>query len=63
LVDEIRALRQEVATLRQEQAQQTGQLIGSNYDAQERAANRVVEGVNDAMSNAARIDSVKPSLN
>jgi TP901 family phage tail tape measure protein len=63
LVDEIRALRQEVATLRQEQAQQTGQLIGSNYDAQERAANQVVEGVNDAMSNAARIDSVKPSLN
>jgi hypothetical protein len=50
MVTELQALRQEVAALRQDQAQQTGQLIGANYDAQERSAEAIVEGTKEAVS-------------
>ncbi len=52
LVEEIKALRVEVATLRTEQAQQTSAIISSNYDANERNAVAVVEGQKDAASTA-----------
>jgi hypothetical protein len=50
MVEELRALRSEIATLRQDQAKQTEQLIVSNYDAQERNAQAVVEGTQEAVS-------------
>lgn len=43
LVAELRALRQEVATLRAEQREHTGALIYSNYDANNNAAKKVVD--------------------
>lgn len=52
LINEIKSLRQEVAKLREEQKEQTGHLIQSNYDANAKAAEKVVEGTQDA-SNAA----------
>lgn len=53
LCNEIKALREEVKQLRQEQNDQTNRLIGSNYDANERNAQAVVEGTRDAMSETA----------
>jgi tape measure domain-containing protein len=50
LVSELQALRQEVSQLRQEQAQQTGAIIGANYDASERNAQTIVDGTDDAIS-------------
>ncbi len=41
LIEEIRALKQEVSELRKEQADQTNALIESNYDANEQAAEKV----------------------
>jgi TP901 family phage tail tape measure protein len=63
LVEEVKALRQQLQTLTEEQRQQTQALIGANYDAQQSAACAVVDGVGDALSQSARIASVKPSLN
>lgn len=63
LCEEIKALREEVKRLREEQREQTGNLIASNYDANERNAQIVVSGVDDAMSKAARTEAVKPTLN
>jgi hypothetical protein len=45
---ELRALRKEVSRLREEQNEQTGALISSNYDANERAASTVVHGTKEA---------------
>lgn len=53
LVEEIKALRVEVATLRTEQAQQTSAIISSNYDASDRNAAAVVEGQRDIASTTA----------
>lgn len=59
LVNEIKSLREELKQLRQEQAEQTSALIGSNYDANERAANAVVDGTKDAVSLSAHKETVK----
>jgi hypothetical protein len=63
LVEEVKALRQQLQTLTEEQRQQTQALIGSNYDAQDVAACKVVDGVSEALSQSARTDRVKPALN
>lgn len=43
LINEIKALRQEVAKLREEQREQTGHIITTNYDANNRAAEKIAE--------------------
>lgn len=48
LVEEIKALRAEVCALKDGQREQTGALIAANYDAQERNAQIIVEGHQDA---------------
>lgn len=53
LVNEIKTLRQELVALRQEQREQTGSLIASNYDANERNADAVVAGTREAAADAA----------
>ena len=50
LVEEVKALRAEVSALRSEQAQQTGALIASTYDANAQNAQAVVDGTKDAAS-------------
>ncbi len=49
LLEEIKALREEVAALRADQNQQTGAIISSNYDANDRNANKVVAGSKDVV--------------
>lgn len=63
LVEEVRALRQQVQTLTEEQRQQTASIIGANYDAEEQAACKVVDGIGEAMGKSNRANQVKPSLN
>jgi tape measure domain-containing protein len=48
VIAELRALRAEVEQLRKDQRDHTGALIQSNYDANERAANKVADGVQSA---------------
>ncbi|MCC7597739.1 tape measure protein [Janthinobacterium sp. FW305-129] len=48
LVAEIKGLREEVRQLRADQDQQTGAIISSNYDANERAADKVSAGALEA---------------
>lgn len=48
LVAEIKGLREEVRQLRADQEQQTGAIISSNYDANERAADKVSAGASEA---------------
>jgi ElaB/YqjD/DUF883 family membrane-anchored ribosome-binding protein len=50
LVYEIKALREEVKTLRAEQEEQTNRQIGANYDANIAAAKEIVEGTQDGLS-------------
>lgn len=52
MVAEIRALRMEVAKLRAEQAQQATATIHAQYDATDRAAEKVVDGTHAATDNA-----------
>lgn len=52
LVEEIKALRQEVCALRDGQREQTGAIIAANYDANERNAQTIVEGHEDAARSA-----------
>lgn len=52
LLNELKALREEVAKLREEQREQTGHLIQSNYDANAKAAEKVAESNQDAANNA-----------
>lgn len=62
LVAEIKALRQEVSSLRADQAIQTGSLMAANYDANERNACTIVEGQKDAAKAGAYSERVKVSL-
>ena len=48
LVSEMKQVRQEIAQLRKEQQQQTGALISSNYDANNRAADTITKEVAEA---------------
>ena len=50
LINEIKNLRSELTQLRKEQQEQTGYLIKSNYDANARAADKVVTATEDATS-------------
>lgn len=63
LIAEVKALREQVQSLTEEQRQQTAALIGANFEAQEAAACKVVDGVGDALNQSARTDKVKPALN
>lgn len=62
LVEEIKALRQEVCELKNGQREQTGQLIAANYDAQERNAQTIVEGHQDAVRTTNYTERAKTSL-
>lgn len=62
LVNEIKALREQVAALRDGQREQTGQLIAANYDAQERNAQTIVEGQRDVASSSNYSERVKVNL-
>lgn len=62
LIEEVRALRMEVAQLRTEQQQQTGDLMRSNYHANDLAAEKVVGGSREAADNAAWKLSSAPTL-
>lgn len=62
LVAEIQALRSEVAGLRQDQAQQTGAIIGGIYDSNERNADAIVEGTGDAISKSDWKEQTKVEL-
>lgn len=53
LLGELKALREEVTSLRAEQQRQTQALVASNYDANNQAATKIVEGTADATSKAA----------
>jgi TP901 family phage tail tape measure protein len=53
LIDQLTALRAEVAALRSEQRDHTGAVIRSHYDATDRAADKVVAGTKDAAETAA----------
>jgi hypothetical protein len=48
LIEEIRNLRSEVSSLRKEQKEQTGHLIATNYDANNKSANSITEATEQA---------------
>ena len=52
VVQELRALRDELTKLRQDQQEQTGHLITTNYDANNRAAGKVAEANDKTTSTA-----------
>ncbi len=62
LLDEVRKLREEVAKLRADQSKQTGDLISSNYDANDQAATKVVDGNASAVNKASWSQANKPKL-
>lgn len=62
LVQELRALKQEVAQLRKDQQTQTGDLIMSNYEANQRAADTVAATVNSTAQVTAWATRSKPSI-
>ena len=53
LIAEIKALRDEVCKLREEQHEQTGHLIASNYDANNKASAKIANATENASTNAA----------
>ena len=62
LVQEVRALREEVRGLRAQQAQETAVIVNSNLAAQEQAANVVVQGVSEASERAAWVQQTQPVI-
>lgn len=62
LVAELRAMREELAQLRAEQTAQTGALLNAHYDAQDRAADKVVQGNKENLRDAAFQERSKPTL-
>ena len=62
LVQEVRALREEVRGLRAQQAQETAVIVNSNLAAQEQAANVVVQGVSEASERAAWVQQTQPMI-
>ena len=62
LLAEISALRKEVAELRNDQQRQTGDLIMANYDANDRAAEKVVDGQLEAADNLAWNEKSAPTV-
>ncbi|MEN6304240.1 MAG: hypothetical protein ABFD96_16020, partial [Armatimonadia bacterium] len=62
LVQEVRALREEVRGLRAQQAQETAVIVNSNLAAQEQAANVVVQGVSEASERSAWVQQTQPVI-
>jgi hypothetical protein len=62
MVAELQQLRQEIAQLRKEQQQQTGDIIISNYDANQQAATGVSEAVMDSSNNTTWLERSKTTL-
>jgi len=62
LIAEVRALRQEVNSLRNEAKQHTGDLIAYNYDATNKAAQTIVKGTDEATDKLNWKDKSKPAL-
>lgn len=63
LLVEIKALRDEVRTLKEEQREQTSDLIAANYDANEQNARVVVDGTKQAAEDAAYATQTQIGLN
>lgn len=63
LVAEIKALRQEVQALKEEQRDQTQLLVNSNYDANALAAQTVVQGTKEAATDSAYVQRATIGLN
>lgn len=63
LINEIKSLREELKQLRAEQAEQANRNVAAYYDANGLAAERVVDGVEDALSKTSRESGVKVPLN
>jgi len=62
LIAEVRALRQEVSSLRNEAKQHTGDLIAYNYDATNKAAQTIVKGTDEATDKLNWKEKSKPAL-
>lgn len=62
LVSEVVQLKEELAQLRKDQNKQTGDLIASNYDANERAASSVVAATRQVPATIAWNDRAAPAL-
>lgn len=62
LITEIKQLREEVARLREEQREQTGHLITTNYDANNRAAERVIDGQQQVATSTAWKEKLMPKV-
>jgi predicted HTH domain antitoxin len=62
VVQELRQVKQELAQLRKEQKQQTGDLILSNYDANQKASQEVVSAVVDTNGEAVWINRSKSEI-
>lgn len=62
LLEEIKALRQEVTQLRAEQKEQTGHIISTNYDANNRNAEMINSGNQEVSANALWTDKLKVAL-
>lgn len=62
LVEEIKALRSEVKSLRDGQREQTGQLIAATYDSNERNAQAVVDGQRETASIEAYAERARATL-
>lgn len=62
LVEEVKALRDELCMLREEQREQTSNVIGAQYDSTERNARTVVAGTKGAMEDASYLERTKTGL-
>lgn len=63
MVAELQDLREEVTQLRKEQQKQTGDMIITNYDAQQKMADQIAESVIKTVSDKNWQDKTKPMLN
>jgi hypothetical protein len=59
MAEEVKALRNELRMLREEQREQTANLVSAQYDSQERNAQTVVDGQRGAMEGAAYVQRTK----
>jgi selenophosphate synthase len=62
MVSELQDLREEVTQLRKEQQRQTGDMIMTNYDAQQKVAEEIVEAVMTSVREKSWQDKSKPTI-
>ena len=62
MVSELQDLREEVVQLRKEQQKQTGDMIITNYDAQQKVANEIVDAVMKSVQEKSWQDKNKPTI-